>query len=86
MSIDDVFDIEAWGGLVVVPGPLIGDGPARAEGPVLLKRPDGSTVSAVLKMGAMFQTPPSEEQRWGCLLKGVNKAEVPIGTEVWPAD
>lgn len=85
MTVADVFDIQAWGGLVVVPGPLIAEGPARAEGPVLLKRPDGSTVTAVLRMGEIFQTPPPKERRWGCVLKGVEQADVPIGTEIWPA-
>ncbi len=84
MTIDDVFVIEAWGGLIVVPGPLIADGPARPEGPVLLRRPDGSSVTAVLRMGEIFQTPPPKERRWGCLLKGVEQADVPVGTEIWP--
>ena len=86
MTVDDVFHIEAWGGLIVVPGPLIADGPARREGPVRLKRPDGSTATATLRMGEIFQTPPPKERRWGCLLKGVDKREVTIGTEIWPID
>lgn len=83
MTVEDVFDIPSWGGLVVVPGPLIADGPARPESAVSLKKPDGSTTSAVLRMGEVFQTPPPTERRWACLLRGVEKTEVPIGTEIW---
>ncbi len=86
ITIEDVFDIPAWGGLIVVPGPLVADGPARPEGSVLLKRPDGTTMSAVLRMGEVFQTPPPKERRWACLLKGVQTADVPIGTEIWPSE
>ncbi|MGR4892612.1 hypothetical protein ACIPPQ_16395 [Sphingopyxis sp. LARHCG72] len=86
MTVEDVFDIPSWGGLIVVPGPLVISGPPRPEGAVLLRRPDGSTASAVLRMGEVFQTPPPEERRWACLLKGVETLEVPIGTEVWPVD
>jgi hypothetical protein len=86
ITVEDVFDIESWGGLVIVPGPLVADGPARPEGPVLLRRPDSSTTSAILRMGEVFQTPPPKERRWACLLKGIDKDEVPIGTEIWPLD
>lgn len=86
VTVEDVFDIPSWGGLIVVPGPLIADGPARPEGPVSLRRPDGSIVSAVLRMDEVFQTPPPKERRWACLLTGIDKADVPIGSEVWPAD
>lgn len=86
LAVEDVFDIPSWGGLIVVPGPLIADGPARPEGPVALRRPDGSVVPATLRMNEVFQTPAPKERRWACLLKGVDEAEVPIGSEVWPAN
>lgn len=86
ITVEDVFDIPSWGGLIVVPGPLIADGPARPEGAVSLRRPDGSIVSALLRMDLVFQTPPPKERRWACLLTGIDKAGVPIGSEVWPAD
>ncbi len=86
ITVEDAFDIPGWGGLIVVPGPLVADGPARREGPVLLRRPDGSTLSAVLRMGEGFQTPPPKARRWVCLLKGVEKDQAPIGTEIWLID
>ncbi|NMN88315.1 MULTISPECIES: hypothetical protein [unclassified Novosphingobium] len=84
--VEDVFDIPGWGGLIVVPGPAVADGMARLEGPVSLRRPDGSTIAAVLKMAEVFQTPPPKERRWTCLLLGIDKTEVPIGSEVWPSE
>jgi hypothetical protein len=86
LTVEDVFDIPGWGGLIVVPGPLIVDGPARPEGPVSLHRPDGTVVPATMRMNDVFQTPPPRERRWVCLLKGVDKADVPIGSVVWPVD
>jgi len=86
ITVEDVFEIPGWGGLIVVTGPLVEDGSARPEGPVLLRRPDGSTACATLRMGEVFQTPPPMERRWACLLIGIGKAEVPIGTEIWPIE
>lgn len=85
LTVSDVFEIPAWGGLVVVPGPLMADGPARPEGPVILRRPDGSIAGAVLRMDRILQSPPSTgEPRWTCLLMNLEKADVPLGTEIWP--
>jgi len=83
LTVEDVFDIASFGGLVVVPGPLIADGPERSESPVLLRLPDGSELSASMKMQQVFQSPPPKERRWVCILAGVDKSEVPIGTEIW---
>lgn len=83
LTVEDVFDIPSFGGLVVVPGPLMADGPARPDGPVILRRPDGSLRPASLKMQQIFQTPPPRERRWACILNGVKKSDVPLGTEIW---
>lgn len=81
-TVEDSFLVSGRG-LIVVPGPLEAEFPGPAEIPVRLKRPDGSTVFAVLSVQHFFQTPPPKEYRWGCLFKNLPKAEVPIGTEVW---
>jgi len=83
LTVEEVFDIASFGGLVVAPGPSIADGPARSEGRVSLRRPDGSTIVGSLKMQQIFQPPPPKERRWACILAGVEKADVPIGTEIW---
>lgn len=85
LTIHDLFDIPAFGGLVVVPGPLERDWSSGLDHRVILKRPDGSKLEADLKMQHVFQTPPPKEMRWTCILRGVSKDDVPIGTEVWIA-
>ena len=83
----DTFQVTGRG-LVVVPGPLQGEFPGPAELAVDLKRPDGSLIPAILAVFWFFQSPPAKEPRWGCVLKGVEKSDVPMGTEIWyePAD
>ena len=83
LTVDDLFDIPAFGGLVVVPGPLQEDWQGGLDHRVILKRPDGTAVEADLTMQHVFQTPPPTELRWTCLLRGVSKDDVPVGTEVW---
>lgn len=82
LTVEEIFDIPSWGGLVVAPGPLESDGPA-VRGMASLKRPDGTVIAASLQLQPVFQTPFPSEARWTCLLKGVAKDDVPIGTEVW---
>ena len=82
LTVEDVFDIPAFGGLLVVPGPLQSEWDGPLEMGVALLRPDGTTMNANLKMQHVFQTPPPKELRWICIIKGTSKYEVPIGTEV----
>jgi len=83
LKVEDIFDIPAFGGLVVVPGPLARDygGPAKLE--VQLRRPNDSAMQALLTVKWISQTPPPKELRWGCIFQGLSKADVPVGTEVW---
>jgi hypothetical protein len=85
LTVDDLFDIPAFGGLLVVPGPLQKDWSSGLNHRVRLRRPDGSVIEADLTMQHVFQTPPPEELRWTCILRGVGRDDVPIGTEVWIA-
>jgi hypothetical protein len=39
-----------------------------------------------MRLDRVFQSPPAEENRLGCILTGIAKADVPIGTEVWVDD
>lgn len=86
LTVEDAFEITR--GLIVVPGPL----EAAYRGPrqfrVLLKMPDGSEQLAELTLEHVFQSPPLEEQehRWVGMLRGMTKAAVPIGTQVWTVD
>ena len=82
LTVEDAFEISGPR-LIVVPGPL----QAEYEGPrqfaVTLKSPNGTERSATLTLEHMFQSPPPKEYRWVCLLRGLTKADVPLGTEVW---
>jgi len=82
LTVEDRFDIPAFGGLVVVPGPLQSEYAGPLEMDVLLELPDGTSQAAHLKMQHVFQTPPPKELRWTCILTDVEKADVPIGTRV----
>jgi hypothetical protein len=82
LTVEDVFDIKGRG-LVVVPGPLVDAyaGPRQIQ--VRLILPNGAERTASMRLDYVFQTPPPKEYRLACILRGVAKADVPIGTEVW---
>jgi hypothetical protein len=85
LIVKDVFDITGRG-LVVVPGPLEKDYAGPRELAVRLILPDGNEKVASMRLGHFFQSPPTTENRFACILRGVTKADVPIGTEVWAED
>ncbi len=41
---------------------------------------------ASLTLEHMLQSPTPKEHRWVCMLNGLTKADVPIGTQVWTVD
>ena len=83
LRVEDTFEIPAFGGLVVVPGPLAQDYGSPANLEVELRMPNGSAVQATLTVQWISQTPPPKELRWGCVFRGLSKSDVPVGTEVW---
>lgn len=87
-KIEDTFLI-AGRGLVVVPGPLRSDVLGGADIQVELRLPDGTVLSALASLQNFHQSPPPPPhiaRQWGCILSGVTKEQVPIGTEVWRRD
>jgi hypothetical protein len=73
-------------GLVLLPGIVaIGDESFRIGSPLLLRRPDGIEVRASI---AGIEIPnPNPSHAFVPLIKGFDKEEVPIGTQVWnPTD
>jgi len=87
LTVEDVFDI-ASRGLVIVPGPLEDSYVGPREVTVRLKLPNGDQKSASMRLAHLFLSPPpkAKERRLGCILIGMAKADVPIGTEVWIED
>jgi hypothetical protein len=82
LTVEDVFDIKGRG-LVVVPGPLEKAYAGPCQVPVRLRLPNGDERIASMRLDYVFQTPPPKEYRLACILLGVAKADVPIGTEIW---
>lgn len=73
-------------GLVPVPGIIPrGEERFRVGDPILLTRPDGSSLPWQIR-GFEFSCgePPRDDVH--ILLKGLDKQDVPIGTEVWSFD
>jgi hypothetical protein len=89
LTVEDVFAIPGRGVIVVPDIPLQMLAPPHPP-TVLLKRPDNTTqtVSATFDI-PIFDPPLGVQPRpaaYVCLLRGIEKAVVPIGTEIWVAD
>jgi hypothetical protein len=89
--IEHVFEIGTRG-VIVEPGPLFGTfntNTTMHTCAVVLKRPDGhaTTVEAVFVIPFLSplqaQIAFLKRGRYSCLLNGLFKSDVPIGTEVW---
>lgn len=84
-TVEDTFFIEGRG-LIPVPGIIPqGEERFRIGDSLLLKRPDGSTVSSAIAGFEMIHW-PLPRQDIVILLKGLAKDDVPIGTEIWSVD
>ena len=78
-------------GVVVVPEIPVDQAPATLPSSVTLKRPDGTTVTTKAAFHIThIQTRFVEltldllkNPRYTCLLKDIDKSEVPVGTEIW---
>src|SRR4051794_24328109 len=83
--VEDTFFIKSRG-LILVPGVIPqGDERFRTGDPILLKRPDGFLQEARIGGLDVFMTPTPREEI-PILLKGRDRGDVPIGTEVWSVD
>ena len=83
-KVEDTFLIRARG-VVLVPGIApVGDERFRTGDGLRLKRPDGSEVQTTIGGLEMFTGTMKPDMP--VLLKGLGKADVPIGTEVWSVD
>jgi len=83
--VEDRFLIKGRG-LVPLPG-IVPEGKERFRpgDPILLKRPDGSTLN--WKIGGLeILTPPNPRHDVVILLNDLGKADVPVGTEIWSQD
>jgi hypothetical protein len=83
--VEDSFLIKGHG-IVPVPGIIPqGEERFRVGDPILLRRPDGSTLKwQIGGLELALTAVPREDV--AILLKGMRKEDVPIGTEVWSVD
>ena len=81
ITVADTFDIQGRGLILSPVIPLSG-----YSGPVLravrLLRPDGSEISAAATLEIPFVRPSPPEPCYLCVLAGLSKDQVPLGTEV----
>jgi hypothetical protein len=91
LTVEDTFQITGRG-LVVVPGPpfdTFGTDGRTYPCSVLVKRPDGSTLVAQAHFYMAFFEPLEaqmrylERGRYECVLRGVSKHDVPVGSEIY---
>lgn len=83
-TVKDAFAIRDRG-LVLVPGIIpIGDERFRVGDPIVLRRPDGTSVDT--RIGGLEMLDPNPNRDTVIMLKEFSKEDVPIGTEVWSAD
>lgn len=83
LTVEDTFQLPTIRGLVVVPGPVQAEWKGSARHRVELRKPDGSTCDAMLTLHLEFTRPRAKVPRLACVLEGLRKDDVPIGTEVW---
>lgn len=82
LTVEDSFQI-AGRGVAVTPGPREDAYTGPRVFAVRLRLPSGKQLPASLQLEHIRKTPPPNVLRWVCVLKGMNRADVPIGTEVW---
>jgi len=83
-TVEDTFSIKGRG-LVVVPGIVpVGEERFRVGDHLLLKRPDGTSISTTI--GALEILSPNPRGGIAVLLNEFSKEDVPVGTEVWSAE
>jgi hypothetical protein len=83
--VEDTFMIRGRG-LMTLPGiKLTDDERFTRDDPILLKRPDGTAKRWCIG-GVEMPMTPAPRLEYPVLLEGLEKDDVPIGTEVWSVD
>jgi hypothetical protein len=86
LTVEDVFAITGRGVIVVPDIPLQMLAPLHPP-TVLLKRPDNTTQTVAATFDIPIFDPPLGVQprraAYVCLLRGIDKTAVPIGSEIW---
>lgn len=80
LTVEDAFLIEGRGVMVL---PMITDYSGPTSFSVVLKKPNGEEASVRAHLDIPRINPPREPYPFICLLAGIGKQDVPIGTEIW---
>jgi len=82
VTVEHAFEIRGRG-LVLAPGiTLVGEERIRIGDPIILSKPDGSSVETRIGSLQLFSTTSLRDEIL-IVLEGTTKDDVPIGTEVW---
>ena len=80
--VEDTFQLSGRRGIVVAPGiPRDGDWRIKVGDPVVLERPDGTSIETAISGIEMLS--PANKISIPILLGVTAKSDVPIGTKIW---
>jgi len=82
LTIEDSFLIEGRG-VIVTPAIPISDYTGPGQVNAVLRKPNGEETVVQAKLQIPRVNPPPKVYSYLCLLVGVTKQEVPIGSEIW---
>jgi len=82
LTVEDTFLIEGRG-VVVMPAIPVSDYFGSSSGSVLLRKQNGDEIIAQALLEIPRVNPPPAVYFYCCLLVGMTKQDVPIGSEIW---
>ncbi|MFN0198942.1 MAG: hypothetical protein ACKVT0_19510 [Planctomycetaceae bacterium] len=83
-TVSDTFFLQGRG-VVLIPGiKPVDDELFRIGDPIVLRKPDGTTMNT--EIGGIEMLDPNPNYEVVIMLKGLTKDDVPVGTEVWSAN
>jgi hypothetical protein len=85
LTVEDTFLIEGRGVIVTPSVPVDSYSGSRSR-VVSLRRPDGTERATSATLTIPFVSPAPAALSYVCLLVGLTKEDVPLGTEIWIDD
>lgn len=82
LTVEDTFLIEGRG-VVVTPAIPVPDYSGPQSVSATLRKPDGAETVVQAQLQIPMVSPPPQVYSYLCLLVGLTKQDVPIGTEIW---
>ena len=82
LTVEDTFLIEGRG-VIVTPAIPVPDYSGPQSVSATLRKPDGTETVVQAQLLIPMVSPPPQVYSYLCLLVGLTKQDVPIGTEIW---